>query len=260
MPDDSDHPAVPREQADEADSGDEFDLWVRFHEAVDELPQEEREVVGLCSTTAGRKCESPNSSQSMSAPSAGGGRACKHLQEIVGDDLAKAVGAALLHILVLTPPRGRSACVTSTPCKSPSRRVKPIRSRYSHNGHGKLQRGAEQVADFRHSRTGAALQSFGDAARASRLPLRRKDRCSSVTFTKKALRARDLEDVAERRGVPAGLVGELLRLRRAKSRGRVRFDNLVFQLRWFALNLGLKSARAIRRASPTSFFAFKADR
>jgi RNA polymerase sigma-70 factor (ECF subfamily) len=26
---------------------DDFDLWARFHEAVDELPEEEREVVGL---------------------------------------------------------------------------------------------------------------------------------------------------------------------------------------------------------------------
>jgi RNA polymerase sigma-70 factor (ECF subfamily) len=27
--------------------GDDYDLWVRFHEAVDQLPVEEREVVGL---------------------------------------------------------------------------------------------------------------------------------------------------------------------------------------------------------------------
>jgi RNA polymerase sigma factor (sigma-70 family) len=30
-----------------AEAGPDFDLWVRFHEAVDELPVEEREVVGL---------------------------------------------------------------------------------------------------------------------------------------------------------------------------------------------------------------------
>lgn len=47
LPEDSDHPCTPRVEANEPDTGDEFDLWVRFHEAVDELPQEEREVVGL---------------------------------------------------------------------------------------------------------------------------------------------------------------------------------------------------------------------
>lgn len=41
----SDHHAPPAEP--EADSRGDFDLWVRFHEAVDELPAEEREVVGL---------------------------------------------------------------------------------------------------------------------------------------------------------------------------------------------------------------------
>src|SRR5438067_421874 len=46
VPDDSDHPTAPRPEAETASTQD-FELWVRFHEAVDELPIEEREVVGL---------------------------------------------------------------------------------------------------------------------------------------------------------------------------------------------------------------------
>lgn len=46
LQDDSDHsPAAPPPVA--AETGPDFDLWVRFHEAVDALPTEEREVVGL---------------------------------------------------------------------------------------------------------------------------------------------------------------------------------------------------------------------
>jgi RNA polymerase sigma-70 factor (ECF subfamily) len=45
VPDDSDHP-TPRVEADRV-PGEDFELWVRFHAAVDELPVEEREVVGL---------------------------------------------------------------------------------------------------------------------------------------------------------------------------------------------------------------------
>jgi RNA polymerase sigma-70 factor (ECF subfamily) len=44
--DDSDQPAAAPPEP-EARSPEDFDLWVRFHEAVDELPAEEREVVGL---------------------------------------------------------------------------------------------------------------------------------------------------------------------------------------------------------------------
>lgn len=47
VPDDSDHPIPPRAAANETEASEDFDLWVRFHEAVDELPVEEREVVGL---------------------------------------------------------------------------------------------------------------------------------------------------------------------------------------------------------------------
>jgi RNA polymerase sigma-70 factor (ECF subfamily) len=41
-----DAPAAPRREP-AATATDDFDLWVRFHEAVDRLPAEEREVVGL---------------------------------------------------------------------------------------------------------------------------------------------------------------------------------------------------------------------
>ncbi len=39
--------AIPREPAAPDDVGPESDRWVRFHEAVEDLPVEEREVVGL---------------------------------------------------------------------------------------------------------------------------------------------------------------------------------------------------------------------
>jgi RNA polymerase sigma-70 factor (ECF subfamily) len=39
--------SAPRAESRDAQAGADFDLWVRFHEAVDELPVEEREVVGL---------------------------------------------------------------------------------------------------------------------------------------------------------------------------------------------------------------------
>jgi RNA polymerase sigma-70 factor (ECF subfamily) len=45
--DDSDQPQGVRVEATESTTSEEFDLWVRFHQAVDELPVEEREVVGL---------------------------------------------------------------------------------------------------------------------------------------------------------------------------------------------------------------------
>jgi RNA polymerase sigma-70 factor (ECF subfamily) len=47
MPGDSDTPNAPRAQANDAEPAEDFELWARFHEAVDELPAEEREVVGL---------------------------------------------------------------------------------------------------------------------------------------------------------------------------------------------------------------------
>jgi RNA polymerase sigma-70 factor (ECF subfamily) len=43
--DDSDHPGPCVQPV--AASADDFDWWVRFHETVDQLPVEEREVVGL---------------------------------------------------------------------------------------------------------------------------------------------------------------------------------------------------------------------
>jgi RNA polymerase sigma-70 factor (ECF subfamily) len=45
LSDDSAHPTRHAEPA--TTLPEDFDLWVRFHEAVDELPLEEREVVGL---------------------------------------------------------------------------------------------------------------------------------------------------------------------------------------------------------------------
>jgi RNA polymerase sigma factor (sigma-70 family) len=47
LADDSDRPPPPQVAAPDCRSTEDFDLWVRFHEAVDELPVEEREVVGL---------------------------------------------------------------------------------------------------------------------------------------------------------------------------------------------------------------------
>lgn len=44
--DDSNRPAATRAEPHAAPAPD-FELWVRFHQAVDELPVEEREVVGL---------------------------------------------------------------------------------------------------------------------------------------------------------------------------------------------------------------------
>lgn len=47
LPDDSDRPVHRVEVETEVARAEDFDLWVRFHEAVDALPVEEREVVGL---------------------------------------------------------------------------------------------------------------------------------------------------------------------------------------------------------------------
>jgi RNA polymerase sigma-70 factor (ECF subfamily) len=41
------NPNGPRAESNDPQAGADFDLWVRFHEAVDELPAEEREVIGL---------------------------------------------------------------------------------------------------------------------------------------------------------------------------------------------------------------------
>ena len=45
--DDSDHPGPPQIAAPDISRTADFELWERFHEAVDQLPAEEREVVGL---------------------------------------------------------------------------------------------------------------------------------------------------------------------------------------------------------------------
>ncbi|MBM3979358.1 MAG: hypothetical protein FJ304_03570 [Planctomycetes bacterium] len=47
LPDDSDRPVHRAEADPDATGTADFDLWVRFHEAVDALPPDEREVVGL---------------------------------------------------------------------------------------------------------------------------------------------------------------------------------------------------------------------
>lgn len=46
-PDDSDSPSPPHVVPLEIEPAEDFELWVRFHEAVDRLPLGEREVVGL---------------------------------------------------------------------------------------------------------------------------------------------------------------------------------------------------------------------
>jgi RNA polymerase sigma-70 factor (ECF subfamily) len=46
-PDDSDNPSPPPVVPLEIEPTEDFELWVRFHEAVDRLPLGEREVVGL---------------------------------------------------------------------------------------------------------------------------------------------------------------------------------------------------------------------
>jgi RNA polymerase sigma factor (sigma-70 family) len=46
-PDDSDLPMPAVQPVEHPTAAEDFELWVRFHEAVDALPVEEREVVGL---------------------------------------------------------------------------------------------------------------------------------------------------------------------------------------------------------------------
>ena len=78
---------------------------------------------------------------------------------------------------------------------------------------------------------------------------------SSVTLHEQPLGDRDLEDVLERGRVAAGLVGELLGSGGWNPAAACASTILSLSFRWLALSFGLKSARAIRRASPTSFFA-----
>ncbi len=86
-PDDSDRPAAQKVEPQAAPAAD-FELWVRFHQAVDELPIEEREVVGLVfyhGWTQVRiaelfKVDERTIRRRWSS-------ACERLRELVGDDL-----------------------------------------------------------------------------------------------------------------------------------------------------------------------------
>ena len=89
VPDDSDRPAAQKVEPQAAPAAD-FELWVRFHQAVDELPIEEREVVGLVfyhGWTQVRiaelfKVDERTIRRRWSS-------ACERLRELVGNDLIR---------------------------------------------------------------------------------------------------------------------------------------------------------------------------
>jgi RNA polymerase sigma factor (sigma-70 family) len=89
LPNDSDLPAVPQPAEPEAATATEdFDLWVRFHEAVDELPVEEREVVGLVfyhGWTQVRIAELFHVDERTIRRR--WSSACEHLRELIGGDV-----------------------------------------------------------------------------------------------------------------------------------------------------------------------------
>ncbi|MCI0705319.1 MAG: sigma-70 family RNA polymerase sigma factor, partial [Planctomycetia bacterium] len=85
--DDSDVPAAPSVEP-ESRSPEDYDLWVRFHEAVDELPLEEREVVGLVfyhGWTQGKIAELFHVDERTIRRR--WSSACQRLRELVGDDV-----------------------------------------------------------------------------------------------------------------------------------------------------------------------------
>jgi RNA polymerase sigma factor (sigma-70 family) len=89
-PDDSDLPLAPKVQPVEPTSTEDFELWVRFHEAVDELPVEEREVVGLVfyhGWTQVRIAELFNVDERTIRRR--WSNACERLRELVGDDVLR---------------------------------------------------------------------------------------------------------------------------------------------------------------------------
>lgn len=90
VPGDSDHPNGPHVEAQTAPVTEDFDLWVRFHEAVDELPLEEREVVGLVfyhGWTQVRIAELFNVDERTIRRR--WSNACERLRELVGSDVLK---------------------------------------------------------------------------------------------------------------------------------------------------------------------------
>jgi RNA polymerase sigma factor (sigma-70 family) len=89
-PDDSDRPAGAHPEPQTAALAEDFDLWVRFHEAVDELPIEEREVVGLVfyhGWTQVRIAELFNVDERTIRRR--WSHACERLRELVGGDVLK---------------------------------------------------------------------------------------------------------------------------------------------------------------------------
>lgn len=91
VPDDSDHPAGAHAEPQAAVTATEdFDLWVRFHQAVDALPLEEREVVGLMfyhGWTQVRIAELFNVDERTIRRR--WSHACERLRELVGGDMLK---------------------------------------------------------------------------------------------------------------------------------------------------------------------------
>ena len=89
-PDDSDLPQAPKVLPAEPTSTADFELWVRFHEAVDALPVEEREVVGLVfyhGWTQVRIAELFNVDERTIRRR--WSNACERLRELVGDDVLR---------------------------------------------------------------------------------------------------------------------------------------------------------------------------
>jgi RNA polymerase sigma-70 factor (ECF subfamily) len=88
VPDDSDRPAAHVEPTEEVTTTEDFELWVRFHQAVDELPVEEREVVGLVfyhGWTQVRIAELFNVDERTIRRR--WSSACERLRELVGSDI-----------------------------------------------------------------------------------------------------------------------------------------------------------------------------
>ncbi|AMV26571.1 ECF RNA polymerase sigma factor SigE [Gemmata sp. SH-PL17] len=82
VPGDSHPPVEPA-----ADAPPDFDLWVRFHEAVDELPVEEREVVGLVFYHGWTQIRIAQLFQvDERTIRRRWSRACERIREIIGDD------------------------------------------------------------------------------------------------------------------------------------------------------------------------------
>ena len=206
--------SVPRPHEPIAPEVTDYDHWVRFHEAVDQLPIEEREVVGLVfyhgwtqeqiaelfqvdERTIRRRWSS----------------ACKKIRASAGAGFREGLN---------------DQRVASTR-RSPSRRVSPTRSRYSQIGTANL-----RVVPSR-SRISATVAPGPDCSRSRhppahlRLGLRRQVDLVGHLH-QQPLGHRDLEDVPQRCRVAAGLVGELLRLGRLEPGGRVRLDDPVLQL------------------------------